>query len=124
MEYIVPSYSFDIKTLIETFLKEKTTSFAKFKEIWKNLGFTSIHSPAPQDSDYIQLLYQTSFGYFWVNKSIFSRISILYILYCLHDTQLIRPPVKIIISYGKFFYSFLYSNFFLSSNVGRILFIL
>jgi hypothetical protein len=99
MEYELKSYAIDLKNLFENFLKRSTSlSFSDFKLSWKEFGFSSMHSIAPNDSEFVQVLFQSTLGFFLVNKHFPVRVATLYTLYSLYRTQTAKPPEKIAVA--------------------------
>ncbi|PRP84639.1 hypothetical protein PROFUN_07889 [Planoprotostelium fungivorum] len=88
-------YSMDIKNLLTAFGRGHT--FADFKAVWARFGFSVIHELRADSlpaSDFDQLLFSTTLGYFYVNgkeEDHLTRLGCLFCLYTLHQTQPREP---------------------------------
>jgi len=93
----------DIKNLLTQFQQRKEFSFAKFKEVWREMKFTLIHEGQREDQeqkDYMKALYTTTLAYLPAYRSIYIKIGVLYTLYLLYETQRtqVKDRTKIIVS--------------------------
>lgn len=96
-------YAKDLRLFLTGFLERQTILFSEFKEEWKAQKFSLIHSGKPDDVSgkvFIQELFTTCVGYLLLNYPFEVRVAVLYLLYCIYETQPHKPKVKIFVSIG------------------------
>jgi len=99
--YIPATYTVDIKNLLGAFQQRNTLSYKVFKNIWKEMNFSLIHQGKREELDaheFLQTLYVTVLGYFFLNQPLNIRVALLYTLYLLYETQPHTTRVKIAIN--------------------------
>ncbi|XP_050235645.1 uncharacterized protein LOC126685740 [Mercurialis annua] len=94
----------DIDELLNEFGENELTKFAEMKKVWFSRRFSYIFDAMPSSklSLFMQSLYAHSIGYMVSSNAPLSRrLGGLYCLYCLHETQPFKPPLRIYISLGE-----------------------
>ncbi|KAF5736567.1 hypothetical protein HS088_TW14G00712 [Tripterygium wilfordii] len=92
------SFEHDIDELIEEFVMEGSTTFAAMKRVWLSKKFSYIYEARPSTNFLLYAVIIYTYGHMINTTSLLQRLAGLYCLYCLCETQPLRPPVKIYIS--------------------------
>ncbi|KAL6043928.1 Small nuclear RNA activating complex, polypeptide 1, 43kDa [Balamuthia mandrillaris] len=96
-----PGFFQDTKDLIHNYQKTANVDFVAFRRVWKEMSFSLIHHGNPKDmerEEYTQRLFATALGFLYVSQPLIVRVGVLYCLYLLHSTQLLRPKALIRVS--------------------------
>eukprot|EP01080_Neovahlkampfia_damariscottae_P001144 gene1144-10658_t len=96
-----PPYAEDIRDILLSYEEKDSFTFQDFKSVWKEKTFSLIFEGKPDDVDhsiFVQELYCTCLGYLLYQQSQNLKVSIIYILYLLYNTQPYSPKTKINVS--------------------------